>query len=247
MLSCWLAILLTPLTSAAMTIAVDPGHGGVDHGATTGNYYESHIAMGVSRQLVELLNHDPEFKAFLTRTEDKSMELPTRVAIAKKNKSDLFVSVHANSSPDPQSQGMEIYFRNELDPDQESLLLASQENQMLESTQTKKASGDLQSILQDMRRSLSTLKSYELSWHVVGNWKVPFSRIRNMPIKQGPFHVIKEQNVPAVLIEIGFITNEKEVRRLATASYQKDIARTIYKGLKDYKETLDKDQTKALK
>jgi N-acetylmuramoyl-L-alanine amidase len=247
-MSSWLLCLfLSSFSQAAMMIAVDPGHGGVDHGATSGKIFESHIAMGVSRQLVELLNRDPEFKAFLTRQEDKSMELPTRVAISRKAKSDLFVSVHANSSPDPASQGMEIYFRNELEPDQESLLLASLENQMAEPSQAKRSSGDLPTILQDMRRSIATLKSYELSWHVVGNWKVPFSRTRQLPIKQGPFHVIKEQNVPAVLIEIGFVTNEKEAKRLASTAYQKEIARTIYKGLRDYKETLDKGQTKALK
>jgi N-acetylmuramoyl-L-alanine amidase len=244
----WLFIFLLAPLSPALNIAIDPGHGGVDHGATAGPIAESHIALGVSRQLVHILNQDPDFKAYLTRSEDTNMELSQRVRSAKKNRSDLFVSIHANSSPDPQSQGMEVYFRNELAPDQESLMLASQENQMENMpSKSRRSSGDLPSILHDMRRSLNTIKSYELSWHLTNNWKVPFSRTRSLPIKQGPFLVINDQNAPSVLIEIGFVTNPKEARRLNTASYQREIAQTIYKGLKDFKETLDKGQTKALK
>lgn len=240
-------LLVTP-PAFAFNVAIDAGHGGVDTGASKNGISESHIALGVSKQLVTILNSDPEFKAFLTRSQDHAMELPARVQSAKRNKSDLFVSIHANSSPDPKSQGMEIYFRNELEADQESLRLASQENQLDDLPSRKlKNKGDLPSILQDMRRSLNTVKSYELSWHLVGNWKVPFSKTRSLPIKQGPFHVINEQTSPSVLVEIGFVTNEKEAKRLATATYQKEIAQAIYKGLRDYKETLDKGQTKALK
>ena len=78
----------------------------------------------------------------------------------------------------------------------------------------------------------------------VGNYR--FLKKRNQPIKQGPFHVI-HQGIPSVLVEVGFITNEKEALRLSTLDYQKQTALAIYKGLKDYKETLDKGQTKALK
>jgi len=238
--------LFTFNASAAMTVAIDAGHGGGDRGAVLGAITESSIVLGVSKQLVELLNKDEDFKAFLTRHDDRSVELQNRVHIAKKNKSDLFVSIHANSSPDPQSHGMEIYFRNELEPSEEGLRLASQENQLAES-QRKKAKGDLPSILQDLQRSANTLKSYELSWHVVDKWKIPFSRTRQLPIKQGPFHVVNEPNVPAVLVEIGFVTNDKEAKRLSTPSYQKDIAKAIYEGLKDYKETLRNGHSKAIK
>lgn len=244
----WLTLLLQPLFSFGMTIAIDPGHGGGDHGAVFNGVKESHVVMGVARQLAASLNKDEGFKAFLTRGDDRHVELHHRVRVTQKQQADLFVSIHANSSPDPQSQGMEIYFRNELEPDEDSLRLANQENQSEEPLTKKKikSKGDLQSILQDMRRSLSTLKSYELSWHVVDQWQVPFSKVRHLPIKQGPFHVI-QQNVPSILVEIGFITNPKEAKRLASTAYQEHIAQAIHKGLKDFKETLEKGQTKAIK
>lgn len=234
--------------SSAFTVAIDAGHGGMDRGATAGKIHESTVALGISRELLYTISKNPEFKAFLVRENDTQVELHDRLKIAKKKKSDIFVSIHANSSPDPNSHGMEVYFRNELEPDQDSLRLANQENQLeLIKNKNDKNKGDMPSILTDLQRSHSTLKSYEMSWHIVENWKVPFSRTRSLPIKQGPFHVINDHSVPAILIEVGFITNSKEAKRLVTPSYQREIAQAIFKGLQDFKETLDKGQTKALK
>lgn len=239
-------------SASAYTIAVDAGHGGVDTGATFGNVRESDVVLGVSKQLSALINQEGQFHAFLTRENNGSVELKQRIRTAKKNATNLFVSIHANSSPDPHSQGMEIYFRNELEPDEESLRLASQEN--LEESgladafpqRKNKSTGDLNSILQDLKRSVTSLKSYELSWHILKKWQVPFSKPRNNAIKQGPFHVINHQDFPSVLVEIGFVSNVKEAKRLASPEYQKEIAEAIYRGLKDYKESLDANKSLAL-
>lgn len=237
---------LTLAFAKPMTIAIDAGHGGSDHGATYKTIHESHVTLAISEQLQKILEQDKNFSSFMVRTKDEAMELQERVKKARLQDSDLFISIHANSSPDPGSHGMEIYFRNELEPDQESLRLANQENQLKAARKNSQRLGDIQSITQDLNRSTTTVRSYELSWHVVDNWKLPFSKKRNQPIKQGPFHVI-HQGIPSVLVEVGFITNEKEALRLSTLEYQKQTAMAIYKGLKDYKETLDKGQTKALK
>lgn len=242
----WLLLTIITLVNAkSMTIAIDAGHGGSDHGATYKQVHESNITLGIAKELHKIIEADDKFSSFLVRENDKSMELHDRVKKARNKDSDLFISIHANSSPDPGSHGMEIYFRNELEPDQESLRLANQENQF-KAIKTSQKLGDIQSITQDLNRSTTTIRSYELSWHVVDNWRVPFSSKRKQPIKQGPFHVI-HQGIPSVLVEVGFVTNEKEAMRLSTPAYQKETATAIYKGLKDYKETLDKGQTKALK
>ncbi len=249
MTALWALLLFFSSTFALdtpMTIAIDAGHGGTDAGATRGGVREATVVLGISQQLEKILNADPAYSAFLTRDSNSLLELQQRVKKAKKNNAELFVSIHANSSPDPHSQGMEIYFRNELAPNEASLRLAHHENQN-EILKKKKTKGDVTSILNDMQKSMNTLKSYELSWHIVDQWKVPFSKKRMDTVKQGPFYVIQQDTIPSILIEIGFITNEKEARRLNTASYQKEIAQAIYQGLKDYKETLDKGHSKALK
>jgi N-acetylmuramoyl-L-alanine amidase len=243
----WLAVVLLFSTQAmAFTVAIDAGHGGTDNGATRGGIHEAKVVLGISQQLEKILNEDPKYKAFLTRNDNSHVELHHRVKKAQKNEAQLFVSIHANSSPDPKTQGMEIYFRNELSPNEESLRLAHHENQS-ETLKKRKTKGDISSILHDMQKSMNTLKSYELSWHIVDHWKVPFSKKRSDPIKQGPFYVIHQDSIPSILVEIGFITNEKEAKRLNTPSYQKEIAWAIYKGLKDYRETLEQGQSKALK
>lgn len=242
----WSLTFFCPLKVMALVVAIDAGHGGTDNGATHAGIRESAVVLGISQQLEKILNQDPSYQAFLTRTDNSQIELHQRVKKAQKNNAQLFVSIHANSSPDPHSQGMEIYFRNELPPNEESLKLAHNENQS-ESHKKRKNKGDVSSILNDMLKSMNTLKSYELSWHIVDHWKVPFSKKRLDPIKQGPFYVIHQDHIPSILVEIGFITNEKESKRLNTPSYQKEIAQAIYKGLKDYKETLDKGHSKALK
>ncbi|MBY0385707.1 N-acetylmuramoyl-L-alanine amidase [bacterium] len=242
----WSLTFFCPLKVLALVVAIDAGHGGTDNGATHAGIRESAVVLGISQQLEKILNQDPDYQAFLTRADNSQVELHQRVKKAQKNNAQLFVSIHANSSPDPHSQGMEIYFRNELPPNEESLKLAHNENQS-EMHKKRKNKGDVSSILNDMLKSMNTLKSYELSWHIVDHWKVPFSKKRLDPIKQGPFYVIHQDHIPSILVEIGFITNEKESKRLNTPSYQKDIAQAIYKGLKDYKETLDKGHSKALK
>lgn len=238
--------LFIPLPVFAYTIAIDAGHGGTDTGATRAGIREAAVVLGISQQLEKILNQDPHYKAFLTRSDNSQLELHQRVKKAQNNSAQLFVSIHANSSPDPQTQGMEIYFRNELSPNEESLRLAHHENQS-EILKKKKNTGNVSAILHDMQKSMNTVKSYELSWHIVDHWRVPFSKKRSDTIKQGPFYVIHQDSIPSILVEIGFITNEKESKRLNTPSYQKEIATAIYNGLKDYKETLDKGHSKALK
>lgn len=242
----FLLALLLPFQAMGLTVAIDAGHGGTDTGASRGPIREATVVLGISQQLEKILNSDPDYQAFLTRKDNSPLELHHRVKKAKNNNAELFVSIHANSSPDPHTQGMEIYFRNELSPNEESSKLAHHENQS-EILKKKKAKGDVTSILHDMKKSMNTIKSYELSWHIVDQWNVPFSKKRMETIKQGPFYVIHQDSTPSILVEIGFITNEKEAKRLNTPSYQKEIAQAIYQGLKEYKQTLDRRESKAIK
>ncbi len=238
--------LLCSFPVSALNVAIDAGHGGTDNGATRGAVREAVIVLGISQELEKILNKDPMYKAFLTREGNSLVELQQRVKNAQTQNAELFVSIHANSSPDSHSQGMEIYFQNDLPPNEDIALLAHNENQV-HSIKRRRVKGDVPAIIQDLQKSMTTLKSYELSWHIVDQWNVPFSKRRRDTIKQGPFYVIHQENIPSILVEIGFITNDKEAKRLNTPSYQKEIAQAIYQGLKDYKETLDKGHSKALK
>src|ERR1035437_6847281 len=128
-LSFALALLLPlPTFAASLTVMIDPGHGGRDHGAVKNGVFESNITLNVSRQLRDLLKKDRRFQVLLSRDEDTSVSLYRRAVLAKTKKADIFLSIHVNSSPDLRAKGVEFYFQNQLAPDQESMFLAHQEN-----------------------------------------------------------------------------------------------------------------------
>jgi N-acetylmuramoyl-L-alanine amidase len=223
---------------------LDPGHGGVDTGAVYGPAKEADLVLKVAQRLKVLLEQDPEFKVSITRTSDKVVALPARVKLAEQAKADLFVSLHANAATDPRAKGVEFFFQNHLPPDEESLFLASQENQlMMNSKEINEISGgddlskkgDIAAIVEDLNRQHRMNSSLRLTQTLTKVWKGD-AQASHAAIKQAPFYVISKTSMPSVLIEIGFLSNPKEAKKLLNADYQKDLAQKIYSALLTYKE-----------
>lgn len=233
---------------------IDPGHGGVDTGAVHGAAKEADLVLQVAQQLKGLLEKDPQFQVSMTRTQDKNLSLPARVEMAEKAKADLFVSLHANAASDQRAKGIEFFFQNNLPPDEESLFLASQENQ---STQNNKEireisggeelskKGDVAAILEDLHRQNRMNQSLHLSQTLSRVWNSE-EKVFTSTIKQAPFYVISKTTMPAVLIEIGFLTNPREAKKLLSQDYQKNLAQKIYSALLSYKEKVDNRTAKTL-
>lgn len=240
--------------SWALHIMLDPGHGGIDTGAVHGPARESDLVLKVAQRLKTLLEKDAQFKVSITRGHDRNVSLSTRVQLAEEAKADLFVSLHANAASDQRAKGVEFFFQNNLPPDEESLYLASQENQLITNTQelhelsggdelSKK--GDVAAILEDLHRQHRMKSSLRLTQTLNHVW----SRDTQAPqasIKQAPFYVISKTSMPSVLIEIGFLTNPREAKKLLTSEYQNDLAQKIYSALVSYKEKVDNRTAKTL-
>ena len=237
---------MMPSTSWAYHVFLDPGHGGVDKGATRGSYHESQITLKVSQILKQLLDKDPEFSVTLSRHRDQLVSLPKRVHMAHQKGVDLFVSIHVNASSDARVRGSEIYFKNQLPPDEEALIHASHERM---ATEEKKApvplmkiprqeqlSSEVTDILRDLKRNHNLFLSGELSKSIARSWKVPKNRMRH--IRQAPFFVVSHTHIPSVLVELGFISHPKEAARLNHKDVQVQLAQSIYNGLKDYKKLM---------
>lgn len=144
-------------------IILDPGHGGTDVGANHDGLKESEIVLKVSRQLALLLKKDQRFKVTLTRQSNETVSLTERSTLARSVKGDVFLSIHANSSIEAKPKGAEIYFQNQLPPDEESRFLASRENKGIEvAGDSGKAKTDVASIIDDLERSYHTHLSYSL-------------------------------------------------------------------------------------
>ena len=238
----------------ALHIMLDPGHGGVDTGAVYNSVKEADLVLTVANRLKLLLAKDPQFTVTMTRAQDRAIALPDRVKMAESAKADLFVSLHANAASDQRAKGVEFFFQNNLPPDEESLFLASQENQSstvsskdLHDTGSDELSkkGDVAAILDDLHRQNRMMSSLRLTQTLSTIWESD-SNAMQATIKQAPFYVISKTSMPSVLIEIGFLTNPREVKRLQSGDYQKDLAQKIYNALVSYKEKVDNSAAKNL-
>ncbi|MGE3975145.1 MAG: N-acetylmuramoyl-L-alanine amidase [Bdellovibrionales bacterium] len=222
--------------AAPLRVTIDAGHGGTDTGAKRGNLQESELVLLVAFELHRLLAADSRFTPIMTRTTDRIVALEERTKFAEKSKSDVFVSIHANSAPDKKIHGAEIYFQNQLPPDQESLYLAARENEGAIQTRNKEKS-EVLSIVEDLERHHQTLFSFNLAKALEKSW--PRRKNSRVHVRQAPFHVLTEVDMPSVLVETGYLTNGEEALWLHQKSTQKQIAKSIHNGLIQFKTKWD--------
>ncbi len=243
--------------ASAMKVLIDPGHGGKDSGAVRGKLRESEIALKVSKYLEDYLMKDDRFTVAMTRETDIKVPLAKRTQIAKDVNADVLLSIHLNTSADPRAHGKEFYFQNQLPVDEDILFLANRENSedddgapgAARAGEKISSASDIKFILDDLGRNHRIQSSGALSKLLFQNWiqTAGASSIGSRSIRQAPFHMVSNVNIPSVLIELGFLSHASEGPRLADADYQKTLAKSLYEGLVKYKETMDKDERAPLK
>lgn len=243
----WLfCLFLTSPAAWALHIVIDPGHGGEDHGARYNSIREADLALNVSLELSRILKAHTNIKTSLTRTDDSNLTLEQRVTIATEQKADLFLSIHANSSPNTKARGSEFYFQNQLPPNEEMQYLAYKENQI----QKQQAEGiidadkkaDVLAIIDDLRKQSRIKKSYQLIKLLQQEWGKDMSH--SNPIRQAPFYVLTQNQIPSVLIELGFLTNPTDAQKLNTKSFQKKLAQKIYQAVLKLEKDVDRPSLK---
>lgn len=252
MLNIWISLLVAQAWAAPMTVIVDPGHGGIDDGAVRQNTKEADITLNVGRKLFDLLKKDKAFKPVLTREGDRSISLNERAQVARQRKADVFLSIHVNSSPDNKAHGAEFYFQNQLPPDEESMLLAHRENSedgggaRIPYSYLEKNSlpNDVSTIVGDLLDGDRVLRSSMLSKSLKLSWRGS-KKSKTNSIRQAPFYVLSQMTVPSSLVELGFITNAADLQELTSEASQKRMAEDIYRGLKSYKDAVDKTMDKS--
>lgn len=233
-------------------VVIDPGHGGTDQGAVRGPLREAEIVLGVSLELQKLIAENKQMQSSLTRTDNKlSLNLSQRASRVNEAKGDILVSIHANASEDSRAKGVEFYFQNQLPPDEETLFYASRENQLLKETEESdegdapSQNADLKLILEDLGKQTRMQRSHKLTQNLLSAWPEADGS-RNQVVRQAPFHMVTKVNVPAVLIELGFISHPQEGQKLRDPAFQKQLAQKIYAGIQSYQEVLDKPAPASL-
>jgi N-acetylmuramoyl-L-alanine amidase len=214
-------------------IVIDPGHGGHDSGTLGADgIEEKDVVLDVALRLGKLLHDRLGSEIIYTRSDDTFIPLETRTAIANKAEADLFLSIHANSSPDASARGVETYYLNFTSaPD--ALETAARENAVSD-----------QSIhqLSDLVKKIALKDKIEESREFAGDVQQGLygglqkgnSGLKDRGVKKAPFVVLIGANMPSILAEISFVTNQKDARQLQEPEYRERVAESLYKGVAKY-------------
>ncbi len=218
-----------------MRIVVDPGHGGKDPGAVRGKYREKDWNLDVAKELARLLKKGG-FEVKMTREKDTFIALSERSKIANQFKADLFVSVHTNASKNRNANGFQVYFRSEKATDKEAAEVAALENEAMQYEEVHYNFVD--ALLQSLAKNEYINESSKLAGYVRNAiYKQPGIGIavnQNTSVRQANFYVLKGVNSPAILVEMGYISSNKDRGRLANGTVRDRTALGLYNGIRNY-------------
>ena len=217
-----------------LVIAIDAGHGGQDPGAIGPNgNREKNVTLAIARELARQVNATPGMKAYLTRDTDVFIPLNRRAVLARGAKADIFVSIHADAAENREATGSSVYVLSTRGASsQRARWLADKENAADLIGGVKLASGDtLKSVLLDLTQSGQMKASSDAANHVLGSLG---SVGKTRRVEHANFAVLRTSDVPAMLVETGFISNPGEESRLADRDYQRSLASAILDGVDAY-------------
>ncbi len=219
-------------------IVLDPGHGGKDPGCSLpGGIKEKDITLALAKKLKVKIEKELGCEVLMTRTTDVFIPLDERTAFANVKKADLFISLHVNAHKQTKIHGIETYFLN-MATDKQAVMVAAREN-----ATSEKNISDLQSILNDLMLNTKISESSRLAYKVqngmMDDIKQKYKEYRSLGVKQAPFYVLIGAEMPAILIETGFITNSTERKKLLSDNYKNVLAEGIVEGIESYIKSID--------
>lgn len=239
------------------TVVIDPGHGGKDPGALgkIRNMHEKHIVLSVSKLLGQKIKENyPDVKVVYTRSDDTFIGLHERAMVARRNNADLFISIHCNGSSSQDAKGTSVHIlgqnsdnkKNKTDYFERNMSTAQRENSVIvleDDYKTKYQSFDPNSPESFISHKLQWMAYYESSLlfaaevveHLIAKPLTP----RRLVVDQDIFQVLVEANMPAVLLELAFVTNPVEYKYLSSQEGQADIAERLFKAFRSYKTKFD--------
>jgi N-acetylmuramoyl-L-alanine amidase len=217
------------------TICLDPGHGGSDFGAVgRSNLLEKNITLKVAKKLKALIESKLGLHVVMTRESDEEVSLNSRVAKANNQKAQMFVSIHVNSSYRKAASGPETYYVSLKATDQDAFLLSQKENSAFKEEIDKLASdNELKMILWDMAQNEYIKASAKLADFIQYELNI-LMHTRNRGVKQAPFRVLMRAAMPAILVEIAFVSNYSEEKKLKDGAFLGQVAASLYTGISKY-------------
>jgi N-acetylmuramoyl-L-alanine amidase len=230
-----LALAAAPAAGEPFAVVIDPGHGGDKEGAVSADgAREKDVTLQIARRLAARLKHQGA-RVILTRTGDSPVPLAQRAALANAERADVFVSIHLNSMPSrsqrARSRGVETFFLSADATDASATAVAARENADRLAGEPDLDPGDpVAGILEDLEQTASLAASSRLAQSIHES-VVRGCDAEDRGVKQAPFYVLAGARMPAVLLEVGFLSHPEEGKRLRNPQYQERIARAVAEGL----------------
>lgn len=223
-----------------IVVAVDAGHGGEDPGAIgPGRLREKDVTLAISKELVAAINAERGFEARLVRTGDYFIPLKKRRDLARNMKADLFVSIHADAFTKPSARGASVFALSRHGATSETArFLAQRENESdliggVGGISLEDKDQVLAGVLVDLSMTSTLNDSLRVGQQVL-NSMGNIATLHKRQVEQAGFMVLKSPDVPSILVETGFISNPEEARKLGTPAYRKQMAQSVFRGVRQY-------------
>ncbi|SFV51613.1 N-acetylmuramoyl-L-alanine amidase [hydrothermal vent metagenome] len=218
-------------------IVIDAGHGGHDTGAIGGGKREKDLVLQITQKLYKEFRSEG-YRVYMTRGSDHFLKLGQRTRIADKKDAQVFISIHANAIADRSKfntvEGIETYYLQKT-RDAKSQRIAARENaSVLQGTDSLSQDVIIDSVLNGPKIVESHKLAIDVQNNMVKNLKSEFNGVKDGGVRPAPFYVLVGASRPSILVEVGYITNPKERKRLFTSDYQEEIVEGIVTGVSRY-------------
>ena len=234
------AEILPPLPegSGPITVVLDPGHGGIDPGAEREGQSEAALILTFARELKDILVRDGRFRVVLTREEDIFVPLETRTSVAREAEADVFLSLHADTLAEGDAQGATVYTLAEEASDAASAALAERHDRddLLAGVDLSAQDDVVAEVLMDMARTETMPRTDRLAAAFVAAIKAAGIRMHRRPLQSGGFSVLKTPDIPSVLLELGFLSSDRDFNRLTDAVWRAKLAEALLAALVGWSE-----------
>lgn len=219
-------------------VAIDPGHGGIDPGAEEGGLVEKELVLDFARRLAAAVEAMPGFRAYLTRDEDVFVPLAERVARAHGAGAHLMISLHADVLERGQARGVSAYTLSEEGTDNAAEALAARENRsdVLAGADLGGETDDLTRLLVELAQRGTKVESGKLAAAVLSGVSAATDVLRNRPHREANFRVLKAPDMPSILLELGFLDDPEDRRRLSDPAELDATARAVAAGIARWRE-----------
>lgn len=229
------------------TIIIDPGHGGKDSGTHWSGYKEKTLVLSIAKKVARRLKN-LGFNVKLTRYNDRYISLGKRVRVADRNRADLFVSIHANSikyaSRVKKARGVQTYyFNNDKRVTRSARRVATAENMsLIKSAKGASSKALLEAVVNGPKRLLSQKLAHDVQNGILRNTRNQYRYVKNGGVRGAPFLVLVGVKMPAILVEVGYLSNPMERKRLFNPKYQDLIAKGIVEGIVRYLKNKEREE-----